>query len=156
MHHDRRVEWLYQGHRANALCARCQSSFTSGSVNNLPLNFGMVPATQDCRAIHLLPCLPRHKHSLKQVNLVDVAFAKLIFFDSTKAEFLPIISFEALNDPCVQRLDKGCHIWLEVQELNILWLVVDVMPQEVVEGKANVSLLNTHSDVQILDVSDCM
>lgn len=116
----------------------------------------MAPAMQDCRAGHLLPCLPRHEHPFKQVNLVDVTFTKLILFNSTKAELLPIIGLETPDNPCVQWLDEGRHIRLKVQELDIFWFIVEVMPGKVVEGQADVPLLNTHFDVQILDISDCV
>jgi hypothetical protein len=64
-----------------------------------------------------------------------------------KAEFMSIMSFETLDNSCVQGLHKQCHIGFKVEELDIPRFILNVVPREVVKGKTDALVLIMHLDV---------
>lgn len=64
------------------------------------------------------------------------------------------MSFEALDDSCIQRLYKQSHIGLKVQEANIFRLILDIMAREIVKCETDMPVLVAHFDIKILDIPE--
>jgi hypothetical protein len=62
------------------------------------------------------------------------------------------VRLEASNDAGIQRLDEGGKIGIEVDELDVGRLVTDVMPSEIVECVANVTVQTSEVEIKELDV----
>jgi len=71
----------------------------------LILYFCMIPTVRDHLGCHGLPCFLYHEHNLKEINLIDVIFTSIIKFDHMKAECLPVVCLDTLNDPGIEWLD---------------------------------------------------
>jgi hypothetical protein len=51
------------------------------------------------------------------------------------------VSLETVDDSSIKWLDPHGKVWFEVNQLNVGWLIGDIVAQKVIEMKTNFSLL---------------
>ena len=64
---------------------------------------------------------------------------------------MSVVSLETADDASIEWLNPGCKIWCEKDQLNVCWLVGDVVARKVVEMKADFPLLLPHHIVECLE-----
>jgi hypothetical protein len=47
----------------------------------------------------------------------------------------PVVCFEAMDDPSIQRLDIRCEVWFKELNLYVCWFIFDVVSTEVINGE---------------------
>jgi hypothetical protein len=90
---------------------------------------------------------------LQAIDFIDVMLSSLILFDSMEAELSSVVSFKTSYNSSIQWLDKQCHIWLEIHQLNVSRFIADKMAGKVVNHKAYMLLLGVHLYIKIFDIS---
>lgn len=58
--------------------------------------------------------------------------------------------FEAPDDTSIKRLDEGCQVWCKEHNMNICWLVCDIVSGEVVNSEHNSTVLCSEFDILFL------
>ena len=81
-------------------------------------------------------------------------FPCIIPLNCMKTKFMVVVSFETPNNPCIEQLDKQGQIGFKVQEVNVLWLILNAMAQEIVEHETDIMVLVAHFYVKIFDISE--
>jgi len=69
------------------------------------------------------------------------------------AESASVVGFEATDDTRIKWLDPRRKIWFEEDQLDVCWLVGDIVARKVVEVKANFPLLLSHHVIKHLKPS---
>lgn len=66
----------------------------------------MIPAVPDSLWSYCVPGFEGHLHCFLEVNVEDLALAKLVQLYSTTTKVLSVVGFEATNNPSVKRLHE--------------------------------------------------
>lgn len=109
-----------------------------------PLDLRMPPTVLNRLCCHRVPCSPCHQHSLQKIDLVDVIIASLVTFDGPQAEGASVVSLEAADNACVERLDEWSHIGLKPFKTDIGGYVVDLVSREIIDSQDDLALLQAH------------
>jgi hypothetical protein len=111
----------------------------------------MLPAILNGLRGDSIPSCFRHQHNLKQIDLINIVLARFIEFNCSLTECIPVMHLETSNNSRIEGLHERCHVWREVLNMNVLWLIRNIMGRKIVNHQTNLSVLSFEMPVKRFD-----
>jgi hypothetical protein len=109
----------------------------------------MSPAVLDGLRSDHIPFLYRDPHGFDKVDFVDFCFTCIIEVKGLFAEKPLVVGLVATDDSSIKRLDVGGDIRSKIDQLDVLWFIVNEVSRKIVDQEYNVAVLLAHFDVKV-------